>query len=78
MRGALPALDSTEERAAAISEFSSGIYAPTTLRASQYKLSTISAALAKWQYDLLPPDVDNITALGAALKADTTVRPSPT
>jgi hypothetical protein len=69
MRGALPALASSEERAAAIGGFSRDIYAPSTRRAAQHKLSMVAPALSKWQYDLLPPDVEKITALGAALKA---------
>jgi hypothetical protein len=46
-RGSLPALSSEEERASALAEFHSGIYAPTTRRAMEFKLVTVSAALRR-------------------------------
>jgi hypothetical protein len=68
-RGSLPALASEEERAAALAEFHSGIYAPTTRRAMEFKLVTISAALRRWDFDLLPITTEKVIALGATLKA---------
>ena len=68
-RGSLPALASEEERAAALAEFHSGVYAPTTRRAMEFKMITISAALRRWDFDLLPITAEKVIALGVTLKA---------
>jgi hypothetical protein len=68
-RGALPALAPEEERAEALADFHSGIYAATTRRAMEFKLVTVSAALRRWNLELLPPTCEKVIALGATLKA---------
>ena len=68
-RGELPAMASEEDRAEAMVAFRRDVWAPTTLRAAQHKLTTVSSALAKWSYELLPPEVEKVAALGAVLKA---------
>ena len=49
--------------------FHQDVFAPTTLRAAQHKLKTVTVALFKWDFELLPPEVEKIAALSAALKA---------
>ena len=65
----MPSLASEGERAEALKSFNEGIYAPTTARASLHKLTTVSTALAKFGFALLPPDTEKVAALGAVLKA---------
>jgi hypothetical protein len=68
-RGELPALRSEEERAAALFTFRTEIYAASTRRVMEHKLSTVTAALGMWGLGLLPPTIESISALGATLKA---------
>lgn len=57
-----------ESRDDAVQSLMNDVYAPSMRRVAEGKLRTIAKALPFWGHSLLPPSVDTIRSMGAALK----------
>ena len=57
------------ERARALEDFRLDMFAPSNRHVMEYKLKTVKKALEFWNLEVVPPSVDKIHCLGAALKA---------
>ena len=61
-------LASQEVREAAMAEFVEDFTAPSSRGVAEAKLRTITKALGFWGYEVMPPSVEKVHSLGAALK----------
>ena len=68
-RGVLPSLASPEARAAALEDFHADLYAASSQVSLGFKWRTVTRMIAAWGLEVLPPTVEKIYLLGAALKA---------
>ena len=68
-RGCFPELDTPEARLGTIQLLEEEVHSTAQQRVLKYKTATIEKALGLWRLEVFPPTQEQVTCLGAVLKA---------